>query len=424
MSAASFAERTARARAGNGTVLLALENPFNPTIALSGSLRAGAAHSPAESPVLAGLTAEMLEKGTRRRSKLEIAAELESRAIGISFSASGGDPDTMDISLSTLSRHAEVACTALVEMLTEPSFPEFELEREKERLIGSVRQMSDQTGWRAQSAASRLLYPRGYPYYSESAEEIIAAIEKTTREDLIEFHRRHYGGATLVLAAVGDLNRGAFLEDFQRRLGAWPAGAFPEPPLPAVGAPSGRREIVAMKEKVNADVVLEHHGGLRRTDEDFLATTLGISALGQSTLSSRLGLRVRDTEGLTYGIHARVSAGRFAGPFAVSLTVAPQNLERAVASAREVVSGFVAEGVTEKEMADEKRSRIGKFKVDLASNAGIAGALDMAETYGLGVAYLDEFPGRVERIGREEIHAAVRRHIRPEDLVEVAAGDL
>ena len=424
MSAPGFASRAARGLADNGAVLLALENRFNPTLALSGSMRAGAAHSPDENPVLAGLTAEMLDKGTRRRGKLEIARELESRAIGISFSASGGDPDTLDISLSCLSRDAAVAFSALVEMLTEPSFPEAELSREKERLIGSVRQMADQTGWRAQTAASRLVYPRGYPYYSETAEEIVAAIEKTTRQDLADFHAKLYGGGTLVLAAVGDLDRGAFVEDFQRRLRSWPRGAAPGRALPAVGPPAQARQVVVMKEKVNADVVLAHHGGLTRTDPDFLAATLGVSALGQSTLSSRLGLRVRDTEGLTYGINARIAAGRNAGPFTISLTVAPQNLERAVASAREVVSGFAAEGVTEKEIRDEKRSRIGKFKVDLASNAGIAGALDMAETYGLGIGYLDRFPSLVESVTREEIDAAVRRHLRPADLVEVAAGDL
>jgi zinc protease len=424
VSAPAFASRAARGLADNGAVLLALENRFNPTLALSGSLRAGAAHSPDENPVLAGLTAEMLDKGTRRRGKLEIARELESRAIGISFSASGGDPDTLDISLSCLSRDAAVAFSALVEMLTEPSFPEAELSREKERLIGSVRQMADQTGWRAQTAASRLVYPRGYPYYSETAEEIVAAIEKTTRQDLADFHAKLYGGATLVLAAVGDLDRGAFVEDFRQRLRAWPRGASPERALPAVGPPAQARQVVVMKEKVNADVVLAHHGGLTRTDSDFLAATLGVSALGQSTLSSRLGLRVRDTEGLTYGINARIAAGRNAGSFTISLTVAPQNLARAVASAREVAAGFVEEGVTEKEIRDEKRSRIGKFKVDLASNAGIAGALDMAETYGLGVEYLDRFPSLVESVTREEIDAAVRRHIRPAELVEVAAGDL
>ena len=84
---------------------------------------------------------------------------------------------------------------------------------------------------------------------------------------------------------------------------------------------------------------------------------------------------------------------------------------------------FVSGGITEKEMDDEKRSRVGKFKVDLASNAGIAGALDMAETYGFGVSYLDDFPRLVAEFGKAEIDSAVARHLRPADLVEVAAGD-
>jgi zinc protease len=126
----SFAERTTRRIADNGATILTLENHFNPTLALSGTMRAGSAHSPQANPVLAALTAQMLEKGTRRRSKLVLAEELESRGISISFSASGGDPDTMDISLACLSRDRAIAFEALVEMLAEPSFPPVELARE------------------------------------------------------------------------------------------------------------------------------------------------------------------------------------------------------------------------------------------------------------------------------------------------------
>ena len=420
----SFAERATRRRTGNGATILALENHFNPTLALSGTLRAGSAHSPQENPVLAALTAQMLEKGTRRRAKLVLAEELESRGISISFSASGGDPDTMDVSLACLSRDREVALEALVEMLAEPAFPADELAREKERLIGGVRQLSDQTGWRCSTAASRLIYPAGHPYFAETPDEIIAAIERTTDADLHAFHGRFYRAATLVLAVVGDLDREAATADLAGRLDRLPSGEAPAFAVPAVSAPAARSETVRMKEKVNADVFLAHDSRLRRTDPDFLPATLGVAALGQSTLSSRLGLRVRDTEGLTYGINARLSAGRFSGPFAISLTVAPANLARAVASARAVVDEFLAGGITARELADEKRSRVGKFKVDLASNAGIAGALDMAETYGFGIGYLDAFPGMVEAVTREQVNAAVKAHVRPGDLVEVAAGDL
>ena len=421
---ATFAERAARRIADNGATVLALENHFNPTLALSGTMRAGSAHSPQENPVLAAMTAQMLEKGTRRRSKLELAEELESRGISISFSASGGDPDTMDVSLACLSRDRAVAFGALVEMLAEPSFPADELAREKERLIGAVRQLSDQTGWRSSTAASRLIYPAGHPYFAETADEIVAAIERTTDADLHSFHERFYGASTLVLAVVGDLGREEATADLAGRITSLPRRAAPALDVAPVLPPAVRFETVRMKEKVNADVLLAHDSRLRRTDPDFLPATLGVAALGQSTLSSRLGLRVRDTEGLTYGINARMSAGRFSGPFAISLTVAPANLARAVASARAVVDEFLSGGITEEEMADEKRSRAGKFKVDLASNSGIAGALDMAETYGFGIGYLDAFPSMVEAITREQVNAAVREHVRPGELVQVAAGDL
>lgn len=424
MSPAPFLERTRRLRTGAGSTFLALENHFNPTLALSGAIRAGGAYSPPENPVLSSLTAEMLDKGTRRRGKLEIAEELESRGIHISFSASGGDPDTMDFSLSCLSRDRDRALSALVEMLLEPAFPADELSREKERLVGGIRQLSDQTGWRASTAASRLIYPPGHPYFAETAEEIISAVEKTTVAELAAFHQKHYRARSLVVAAVGDLDASAIIEDLARRFTPFPGGELEPVTVPPVSAPRAMAETVRMEEKVNADVLLAHDSGLRRTDADYLACTLGVAALGQSTLSSRLGLRVRDTEGLSYGINARVSAGRYSGPTVVSLTVAPENLRRAVASARSVVEEFVRGGITEKELADEKRSRIGKFKVDLASNSGIAGTLDMAETYGLGVSYLDDLPGLIGRITREEVDASVRSHVRPAELVEVAAGTL
>jgi zinc protease len=424
VSRPSFRERTVRVAEPSGARYLALENHFNPTIALSGTLRAGSAHSPQSNPVLASLTAHMLDKGTRQRSKMQLAETLESRGISISFSASGGDPDTADISLSCLSRDRQVAFEAVVEMLTQPSFPADELEREKERLIGGIRQLSDQTGWRASTAASRLLYPPGHPYCAETPEEIVDAIGRASTDDLFAFHGATYRRSTLILAAVGDLEAKNTVEEFGRLLSAAPGGTPPPIAIPPVAPPKSKSEIVRMKDKVNADVLLAHDSGLRRTDADFLATTLGVAILGHSTLSSRLGLRVRDTEGLTYGIHARASAGRYSGPFAISLTVAPSNLQRAVGSARSVAEEFVAGGSTPKEIEEEKRSRAGKFKVDLASNSGIAGALDMAETYEFGVDYLDRFPAMIGALSKDEVDSAVRRHVRPADLVEVAAGDL
>src|SRR6185295_710080 len=189
-----------------------------------------------------------------------------------------------------------------------------------------------------------------------------------------------------------------------------------------VPAVSPGNEIVSMADKASADVVIASPADLRRMDEDFLAFSLANAALGQSSLTSRLGVRVRDTEGLTYGIHSSISATHVAGPFAVSLTVKPDSRDAAVASALDEIDKFLRGGMTEKELVEEKSSRVGRFKVDLGSNSGIADALDAAVYYGFGVSYLDEFPARVAAVTREEADAAFARRVRPADFTIVSAG--
>jgi zinc protease len=177
-----------------------------------------------------------------------------------------------------------------------------------------------------------------------------------------------------------------------------------------------------MPDKANADVILALPASLTRKDPSYLPTVLANSALGQSSLSSRLGVRVRDVEGLTYGIHSSFHATHVPGPFVISITVKPEMRDAAVASTLDEIRKFLREGMTEKELADEKSSRAGKFKVDLASNAGIAQAIDAAIYYGLGLPYLDEFPRLVAAVTREEANAAIARLVQPDAFTIVSAG--
>ena len=179
-----------------------------------------------------------------------------------------------------------------------------------------------------------------------------------------------------------------------------------------------------MPDKASADVVLALPTDLTRTDPDFLPCSLANSALGQSSLTSRLGVRVRDTEGLTYGIHSSFSATHVAGPFTVSVTVKPESRDAALASTLDEVRSFVAGGMTDKELAEEKSSRIGRFKVDLGSNSGIASALDAAIYYGFGVSYLDEFPGLVAAVTREQADAAFARRVQAGGVHGGQRGDV
>jgi zinc protease len=417
-----FEEAVQRRTLGNGARLFVLENHFNPTVAISGSLNAGPLYAPPERRLVAGVTAGELAKGTMRRTKLEIAEELESRGASFSIAAGTSDPVGVDVAAAALSRDVEVLLDVLMEVLLEPVFPEEELEKERMRLVGVLREQQDQTSVRAFEAASRRLYPRGHPFHRRRAEERIAVVESLEREELRRFYEERYGAATLILVVVGDVDSEPLLDLLEHRLGSWRPGPPADVPQPPPAAPSPGRETVTMPDKASADVVLAQPGDLDRLDPEYLACVLANSALGQSSLTSRLGVRVRDTEGLTYGIHSGFSATHLAGPFAVSLTVKPESRDAAVAATLEEIRRFVREGMTGKELIDEQSSHVGRYKVDLGSSGGIAHAIDAAVYYGLGISYLDEFPSLVAAVTKEEADAAFAKRVDPDRFTIVSAG--
>ena len=417
-----FVEAVARRALSNGASFFVLENHFNPTVAVSGSLQAGPLCAPAGRRLIAAVTAGELGKGTEKRTKLQIAEDLESRGASLSFSADASDPLGVDIAGSSLSRDVDLLLDRLVEILRTPVFPADELEKERKRMVGSIRQQLDQTGARAYEAASRRVYPYGHPFYRRTGEERIASVEALTREDLESFYRERYGAGTLQLVVVGDVAAGRILDGLESRLSTWTAGPPSGYEPVSVPEPSPSRETVVMPDKASADVVMLEPSTLTRPDPAYLPCTLANSALGQSSLTSRLGVRVRDTEGLTYGIHSSFHATHVPGPFAVTVTVKPESRDAAIASTLDEIGRYLKTGLTEKELAEEKSSRIGKFQVDLASNGGIAQALDAAVYYGLGLEYLDRFPSLVDSITKERADAEFRKRVHPDLFAIASAG--
>ena len=419
---ASLAERITRTELPHGAVLLVLENHATPTVAIRGTLRAGSYFDPQDKPGLAYITADMLERGTHRRSKLQIAYDLESVGAEIDFSI---DPFAVNISGRSLSKDLPLLMATLAEELREPAFPADELEKLKQQTIATIQEQQANTRIRAYERLTQLIFDPAHPFYIPSGAQIIKSINSITVEDVRRFYMEYYGGRSLILTVVGNVPAGnvrkLFHESFSEFTGPQSIDINVIDPSEQMTA---QREVVLLKEKSNVDVMLGSAAPLRRDAEDYYAATLANSALGESTLSSRLGLQVRDREGLTYGIGSRFRAPSLAaGPWYIAVSVNPQNVERAIGSALDVLRDYVQNGIRPDELADEKSSAIGSFKVSLSTNKGLAAALWNAEFYNLGLDYIDRYPQLIQAVTVEEVNAAIRKYFRPDHLTVVIAGD-
>jgi zinc protease len=418
----NFASRITRTQLPNGATLLVLENHATPALFIRGSLRAGSYFEPRDKPGLARITAGMLERGTNKRSKLQLAGDIESVGAEIEFSA---DAFALNVSARCLSKDVPLVISTIAEELREPAFPGDELEKLKQQVIAGIQEQQANTRFRSYERFTEIVYDPSSPFYVTPAQQLIKSISSITVEDVRRFHTAHYGGQSLILAVAGDVSAAELGTEFKQSFGSFegPKGMSIDVTDPSPQS-AARREVVLLKDKANVDILLGSPAPLRRSSPDYYAALLANNALGQSTLSSRLGLQVRDKEGLTYGIGSVFRAPSLAaGPWYVGVSVNPNNVDKAINSAIGVLRNYVKNGIRPDELADEKSSAIGAFKVSLATNEGLAEALWNAEFFNLGIDYIDRFPELVQAVTIEQVNAAIRKYFRPDQLTVVIAGD-
>jgi zinc protease len=416
-----FASRTLRLELDNGGVLLALEHHADPTVAIRAQLRAGSFYAGGKR-LLADVTARMLRRGTKRRDAMRFAEDIESLGAQID---EGAGPFTVDVRAHALSEDTGAMLVAIAEMLRMPAFPAAELEKVKAEIGAEIRHQQDSTHARAYERLVQLVLPGTHPYFRPPAADLLAELDAMTIDDVRRFYEERYSGASLVLAVVGDVDATAVAAAAQQLFGDWTGPKPEEVAFERTEPRSAGREVVRLVDKANADVVLGCASGLTRYDDDYFAAMIANAALGQSTLSSRFGIRVRDTEGLTYGIASRFAgSSKVDGVWFTSVTVQPANIERAIASTLDELDKALGDGITEREVEHYKSNFTGTFKVSLATNAGVAARLVDAEFFGFGPGYLDEFPDLVAAVTVDEVNAALRRHLDPARLTTVIAGEI
>ncbi|MBV8516963.1 MAG: insulinase family protein [Acidobacteria bacterium] len=419
----TFAQRTTHRVLRNGITLDIVENHARPTVALRGVVFAGDTAAPANQPAIAALTAKMLERGTKTRTKEEIGRLIDDVGATLYFT-----PAATEVSIVStgMARDLPLVLDVLGDELQHPAFAADELAKAKKEYETDVLRADDNTSQRAMERLNQLVYPEGHPYHPAGREKLLASSNAIGAEQLRAFHAAHYNGAGLILAIVGDVDTAKTIALVEKLLGGLPKGervSFTQ--LARTNASTGgAREALTMRGKANMNIVMGSASGLRRTDPDYEAALVANAALGQNALSSRIGKRVRDTEGLSYNLFSRFGADLIDGLWYVNVNVAPQNLAKAMQSTREEIDKFAREGVTDEEVAAQKSFFAGNYQVGLGSNGGIAAALASAEKYGFGPKYLDEFPARVRAVTKDQVNAAMRAHLFADKLNLIVAGDL
>src|SRR5438477_2279795 len=236
-----------------------------PVVTVLVIIDAGSTNDPTGKEGVAALTAGLLLEGTAR---LNGAARTEKfERLGTSLE-SGADWDSAFVKITALSDKLEAATMLLGEALSEPAFPEREVERLKAERLAEILQLETEPRGLADEKFSEFLYTPD-SRYSKPDEGTAESVRALLRKDVDEFYRARYRAGSTTVIVAGDISTDASRALITQAFQKWPSGAARSQSLVTAARTSGRSVHVVNKPEAPQSELRVGHIGLPRNHPDF-----------------------------------------------------------------------------------------------------------------------------------------------------------
>ncbi len=391
----------------------------------------------------AGFLPDLMMRGTKNLSNQQLRDELDK--LGATLGAGGGGGarggrrgggggggggalGSVSFGITAKRETLPAVLEILQQVLREPLLPadQFEIAK-RARLAGLESTLTDPA-----ALGPRLLQRTLAPYakddirYVPTLEESIARLKATDHAQVTRLYHEFLGSAVGELTIVGDFDPDACLPLVKNALAGWkspqPYARISSPPPAAV---AGTRLVVNTPDKANATYSAGLNLALRDDDPDYPALVIGNYILGSGTLASRLGVRIRQQEGLSYGVSSSFAASSQdqRATFSITAICNPQNMARLEVCVQEELARALKDGITADELAKARQGYLEALKVARSGDPAMLGSLAAYRHLGRTMAWQTDYEKKINALTPESVNAALRKHLDPAKLVVVVAGD-
>lgn len=401
----------------NGLTVFVVEDHRLPVVTFALEILAGNCVVPPDKSGLPSLTAGLLREGAGAHTSPEISSLVD--GCGGSMGASAGD-DVTTAGGTFMKSYAELGLELLADIILRPRFDQHEIDRRLEQIqSGLAVNLNDPSYLVSLVSARTILDKHPYAYPGDGTPETIANL---TRDDVVAFWKTHYLPDATWFTISGDVTAEEGFALAQKAFGAWkgtiPATRIVLPPP----APRERKVlIVDMPQTVQTQIVIGQTG-IQRKHPDFLALNVANQIFGGS-FNSRLNMKIRAKEGLTYDASSGFEAQRQAGSFSVGTFTRTDKTVEAIRMIFELLNEFKANPATVDEFTDAKAFLHGSFALATETSGQIADRILSAALHDLGEDYWTGYRTRLEALTIEHVRSAVQRFLEPDKMAIIAVGN-
>ena len=390
------------------------------------TLRFGDEKSLLGTKTAADLAADMLSKGTKTKSRQQFQDELDKLKARVSIS---GGATQANISIETTKDNLVPTLKLVADALRNPLFDAQEFEKLKQENLTSIETQKSEPQAKASDLLNQLTtshYPKNDVRYKETLEESAISYKNAKLEDAVNFHKNFYGASNATFSVVGDFDETAVKETIKNDFSSWKS------PKPFTRVPDIFKDIKAQNksietpDKANAFFIAFQPIKMKDSNPDYPAMELSNYMLGGgSGLSSRLMNRIRQKDGLSYGVGSQFAAGPLdeSGAFIGYAIYAPENLAKLEAAFKEEIEKVLKEGFTQKEIDEAKKSLTQARQVSRSQDNSLSGLLNSNLYLGRTMKWSKELEDKINSLTPDQILQATRRNIDLLKMSFIKAGD-
>lgn len=418
--------RTTRGKLSTGVqVALLPKKTRGESVQVVVNLRFGNVKSLQGKAVAAEVLPALMMRGTKSMTRQQIKDALDKNRARMSASSGTGSAGFV---IETRRESLGKVLDILKSVLREPTLPVEELELIKgQRVTGFEQRLSDPIA-KAQTALTKQIspYDPSHPRYVASPKESIQRWQSVTRDDVVEVYDSQLGAANGEIAVVGDFDPEMVKSKFDDMLSGWSSDvSYQHVPFITGIELDGKRQSIETPDKENAVYLAGDVLSLRDSSPDYVPLMIANYILGSGGLSSRLGDRVRQQDGLSYTIGSMLQPQSKDDRtslliFAISNPTNTPKVEKAV---REELERFVKDGVTEEELAAAKKGYLQNQVVSRSDDGNLASILASTLNNERTMKFYADREARIAELTVDEVNAAIRKYIKPDRIAVVVAGD-
>ena len=395
------------------------------TVSMMLTLRFGTADTLKDKVGAVELMGMLMSRGTDKLDYTELQDELTRLRAELSINSTIG---LLQMRVKTKREYLPEVISLVGDVIRNPRFDTDELDVIKRQVVTSLQKSTTEPQALAPREVNRILSPYQPDdiRYVQTIDEEIAMYGSVQVDQIKSLHDNFLSNQKGELAMVGDFDLDEVkqlikdqLTDFDSEIAYARVDRDPHPEI------AGQTELIETPDKANAFMFSSQQYSLADDSPEYASLVLGNYILGGGSLSSRLGNRVRQKEGLSYTVRSSVSPRTkdTRVDFILYAITNPQNKDKLMDVMMEEIELLRAKGITADELSEAKTAYLQAAKVRRASDAALAGELLSSMFNERTMAYHVKHEEQIEAATIDSVNAAIQKFIVPDKLVVAIAGD-